>query len=482
MNKVAKLFILILLLGIFLRVYELGEESFWNDEGATGLAMQKYSISEIIHNIKENGQVLPNYYSFDTELPMYYVNIKLWSNLFNSTNEIALRSFSALFSILSIVMIFFLARKLFNNKVALIAMFFASINLTFIEYSQEARSYSYLLFFSLVSVYLLIYSIETKKLRYMIPFFLVNLLLIYSHYLMLFFISFEALYVIYRNLNKNKITRILIASFIIMAILYVPLSLRVINAESNTLQFYGKPNLESIGLFGVAQASWLYPSEEMRSKIHSGTSNFSLYEVSLLFSVIFTALIMGSLFLYGCYLINKEKEYLLLFMFFIPLILGLIVSSFHPSVSVFVPKCFIYIIVPFVILASYGCVNLPSNRKIITFVIILSILPIHAYYENQSKQDFREAAKLVNNEDIYINMESSQVAFEYYYGEKDNVFAVKDKEQLEKYLFNNNQSFWVLLTLTKYSDPNNEIKKFLYENYEFEYYNLFDIDLYHYSP
>src|SRR3989338_4375442 len=101
------------------------------------------------------------------------------------------------------------------------------------------------------------------------------------------------------------------------------------------------------------------------------------------------------------------------------------------------------------------------TKVLIIILIMLSTLPLYAYYTNTDKEQFREAAKIMpQNEAIFINTATAQVAFQYYYGEKDNVIGIKNLSDLKK-RDKNIGSFWLLSTFTKYSDPNESIKKYM---------------------
>ena len=67
--------ILILLLGTFLRLYGLGDESFWTDESATVYA-SKMHPKEIFDNIYHKIVLLPAYFAKGGgEMPTYYIMI-----------------------------------------------------------------------------------------------------------------------------------------------------------------------------------------------------------------------------------------------------------------------------------------------------------------------------------------------------------------------------------------------------------------------
>src|SRR3989338_4507460 len=306
-NRAIYLLILIIFLGAFLRFFEIGSESFWLDEGTTALTIKKHSAWEIIQNVKEKGQILPAYYSYgkyryDEDLPAYYVLLSGWVGAFGMS-EIAFRSFSAIFSILALTAIFYLARYLFDEKTALLATFLSTINLNLLWYSQEARQYSYLLFISLLSVILLLKLIKEGKARHLAGLLVVNAFIIYSHFPWIIFIFFEGLYasyMIYHDYTKKKVLhKKVIAAFLIMALLYLPIIGRALFSETQTTNLYGKPDIAQIAKFGIQLSTWIYPSVGMRQEIYNSTFNFSFFEWSLLFSSIAVAILFGLLFLYG---------------------------------------------------------------------------------------------------------------------------------------------------------------------------------------
>ncbi len=395
-KKTFSLLALILLVGVFLRFYNLGSESFWLDEGTTVMTIKKHSAIEIINNVKEKGQILPEYYlqgeySYDEDLPIYYVLLSGWRNVFGMS-EFALRSFSALLGSLALIAVFYLAKYLFDERIALISTFLSSINLTLLWYSQETRQYSYLLFLSILSVIFLLKAIKEDKIRYFVGLLIVNAFIIYSHFPWLLFIAFEglyALYILYKDYTKEHLVRKkIIVAFLIIALLYLPIIGRAIFSETKTTNLYGKPGIVQIAQFGTQLSSWLYPSVETRQKIYNSTFNFSLNEWVLLLSVILTALILFGFFLIGIKksLYKKESTIFLLFMFFTPVILALVLSWIHPAITIFQLKQMIYIIPAFLILASVGVEKTKFTVPFIIIIIALSLLPICTYYKNIDKE------------------------------------------------------------------------------------------------
>lgn len=478
---------LILLLGTFLRLYNLGKESFWLDEGATALAIKKYGTLGIIKNTYEKGQILPEYYyPYNDDLPFYYVFLSWWVKIFG-TSEFSFRFFSAVLGSLALLLIFYIGKYLFDEKIALLSTFLASINPTLIWYSQETRQYTYLLFLSLISIILLLKSLKEEKAKYVVGFLIFNGIIIYSNFPWLMLIIFEGLFasfIIYKDYTKKRrLHKKTIFAFMIIGLLYLPIIGRAIFTRTNTIEFYGRPGISQLAGFGVQLSSWIYPSESMRQKIYNFPLNFTFYEWALLLSVLLSAVLISLLFLVGIAKSSYKRNsfVFLLLMFFFPVLFALIVSIIHPIVTIFHIKLMLYVIPAYLMFASVGIARTKSGRILIPIIVVLSILPLYAYFANIDKQQFREAAEfLPKNELIFMNIKSAQVPFKYYYGEKDNAIGIADINELQSHL-NNANSFWMLFTFTKYSDPQNKIKKSLDESYRLvEKKQFFDIELLHY--
>ena len=508
-KKVMLVLLLIVLLGSFLRLYKIGSESLWIDEGATALAVKDFGALGILNNTYNCGQIYPvkgvcgsslttlNYSNHNDELPLYFVFLSLWSKL-SGISESSLRFFSAIFGIFSIILVFYLVRLLYGSKIALLVSFLTSINLTLIYYSQEARQYSYLLFLSLLSLIFLLKYTKAGKSKYLLGLLFTNLLIIYSQLTWAVFILFEGIFFIvisFKNYIKKKPTKnpiwaflredknkLLFLSFLLMGILYLAMVGKIVHTTTNTIDMYGRPDIDQFTRFTMQLSTWIYPSEPMRQTIRSFSFDFNLYEWVLFLSVAITAAVTLLLFAYGVKKFYRlENSMVMLLMFFIPLIFAAVFSMIHPAVNIFNLKQVIYIIPAYLTFVSLGALNSKFGKFIILLVIMVNIIPIHAYFVNVHKQEFREASDfLPKNEPIFLNIASSVMSFRYYYGENGNTIPIKNLDELKSHLGNKN-SFWVLLTFTKYSDPKNEIRNFLDKNYQLsEKKNFFDIELLHY--
>ena len=124
----------ILLLGFILRLVSLNQ-SLWLDEAITVLAVKNHSFLQII----------TQYIGGDFHPPGFYLLLNLWTKIFGYS-EVSARFPSVLFGVATIWIVYLLTKKLFSEKVGLLAAFLLAINPLHIYYSQEARMYAFAAF------------------------------------------------------------------------------------------------------------------------------------------------------------------------------------------------------------------------------------------------------------------------------------------------------------------------------------------------
>jgi mannosyltransferase len=122
------IFLFILVLAAFLRFYLLDGQSFWNDEGNSARIAER------------SLQLITAGAAGDIHPPLYYYALHFWRGVFGS-NEVALRSLSAVLGTVLVGLTFLIGRKVFSAGVGLLAAFLVTINPFQIYYSQEVRMY-----------------------------------------------------------------------------------------------------------------------------------------------------------------------------------------------------------------------------------------------------------------------------------------------------------------------------------------------------
>ena len=491
-SKIILFLILIIFLGGFLRFYSIGKQSFWLDESATALAIKKYSLSDTFYNTIKLGQILPDYYNSNLDLPPYYFILKIWSNIFG-INEASLRSFSAIFGVFSIIAVYFLSKELFDKRTGLVASLIFSLNVVMIEYSQEARLYNMLIFIVLLSAYFLIKSLKTSENKYIGAFIIFNIIGIYTHYPFLFFVIFELFFVFfalmkeYTKKRRLKVKKAHVAA-LSLVVFYIPLVYRILKPKLVASHHLGSFSISNILKLFLQLNTWIYPSESLRDKINSLQFNlFSFSEWFLVVSVVLLAILLF-VFVFRNFIKIKnidDNRLFLMFWLVIPSIVAF--SALYKSIMTFGSlKHFIFVVPPYLILAANGLSKL-KGKKFMAFVFItaiLSIAPIYSYYSNPSKPQYREAVRFLesnaDNELIIVNLPSVVVPFNYYSDKLVNVNGANNLEEAER-LSSDKNFLWLVLS-TKYADSDGKIKPYFDKNYKIHESKFFyGVSLYHYT-
>jgi mannosyltransferase len=168
-NKYSVALLVILLIGVFLRVYDLGTQSLWWDESYS-VWISKMGLSQIVATAAAG----------DNHPPLYYLLLHYWTMLFG-TSEVVVRLPSVLFGVLAIPMTYAVGRRLFKEEVGLFAALILAFSTFNIQYSQEARMYSLMLLLVLLSMYFFIRFLQRNTVAVSVGYVLCTTLLLYTH-------------------------------------------------------------------------------------------------------------------------------------------------------------------------------------------------------------------------------------------------------------------------------------------------------------
>jgi 4-amino-4-deoxy-L-arabinose transferase-like glycosyltransferase len=134
---------LLTLAGAILRLFHLGQQSLWYDEG--------YSVYLAAMTLRD----ATLWTARDVVPPLYYHILHFWQGVF-SDSEAAVRSFSALVGTLTIPLVYAVGKELFGRPHGFVAGALVAVSPLYIWYSQEARTYMLLTFLGLLAAYFLL--------------------------------------------------------------------------------------------------------------------------------------------------------------------------------------------------------------------------------------------------------------------------------------------------------------------------------------
>ncbi|HEY9669490.1 MAG TPA: glycosyltransferase family 39 protein, partial [Coleofasciculaceae cyanobacterium] len=157
------LLVVLLVLGLFFRFVNLDRKIYWMDETYTSLRISGYTEAEVAQHLLGKPilgiQDLHQYQRLNSEKsvvdtvsglaaeepqlpPLYFVLVRFWAQLFG-TSVAAIRSFSAVLSVLAFPCIYWLCLELFQSSlVGGLASALLAVSPFQLVYAQEARPYS----------------------------------------------------------------------------------------------------------------------------------------------------------------------------------------------------------------------------------------------------------------------------------------------------------------------------------------------------
>lgn len=225
------IFSLILILAIFLRVYRLDNvpPALFGDEIDVGY--QAYSLWETGRDL--TGRFMPFYIKSLSEFrtPLYIYSAVPFVGIFG-LNEWGVRLPAAFWGIISIIGIFLVARKLFNTRVALIAMFLVSISPWHLQYSRSSFEVTMLLSFIIFGVYFFLLSLTKNRYLFLSVVLLVSSIYIYSTAVAFVpLLSLLLLFIYWKQIWKIKLTNIIFVA-ITGAIILIPVVMSLYTGEA----------------------------------------------------------------------------------------------------------------------------------------------------------------------------------------------------------------------------------------------------------
>lgn len=455
--------VIITIIAGLIRFYNIGVRSIWLDEGIT-VNLASDSVRNIILNRASTG-IHP---------PLYFIFMHFWIRVFGDS-EFALRSFSAILSVLSVPIIYLIASKIFDLPTAIIATILFAFSPFQLYYSQEARMYPLVTFLSLLSLYLLYRwnknDIESKK-RLSLGIIVLNVVSLYTHIYSAFLVILENVYVFFTNFRDWRKLKHWIIYQLIILLLFAPwIYVILINRTPEVYQ--GKQALT----LNVIKNSFI--------EINLGYARSIFAERNLLgylFYFFLALFILGFLPPYG----DREGFFLILLYTFIPFLLLIFISL---EKSFFSARYLSPFVVGYFILLARGIRRFRFYPLVILLLLFVIGTDSLAIYNYNNKLDYvsRPWKKLV--EYMHSKTLDSTVAlittpqmyrpFSYYNRDKIRYVPIDAFGNVPVDIYRGTYTYrnvWLIMAGEEVSDPKLKIKTWLDSNFKMidkvEYYKL----------
>ncbi|MCK4436380.1 glycosyltransferase family 39 protein [bacterium] len=462
MKRVAKkvavpIFIsLILLLGTFLRLHQIGSKSLWLDE-ACSLSRAEKAFLPMIKDIAKN----------DAHPPLYNALLHFW--VYEGRGEGWMRGLSSLFGILTILVIYKFASFLFGRRVGLISALIIAFSSYQVFYAQEARLQTLVTLLILLSLYFFYRSLKEGRTVFWLAFILFTILSLYTFFYSFFILLVENIFFFLNFKRYRNAFKIFIISQIGILLLFLPW----MPVLAQRMQLAGVRHSFSPPFSTLLSNAWRTFSQftlgysvlgESRPEILLGT----LVVLAFLFLSLLRAFKERNL------LLLKQKNILLLLWLFLPLLAALLIPL---KVHSFQSKHIIFASPAYYILIALGLTKLKSHKvsaALLLTLFALNLVSLHIYYlRDFVKEDWRSAAKYVEENSqprdlILFHPNYIGFAFDYYYGGNLPRVGIHEKDILEKSpkLTANWKRIWLVQDFSPVSRPSREVKDWIEENYD----------------
>lgn len=395
------------LMGLFLvsavlRLFQINVQSLWLDEIYTmNMADPANSWKQIYELSTVN----------DPLSVLYFVFLNVWFKLFGYS-ALAARLVSVLFGILSVYWIFRLGKALFDGRTALFAALLLTISPFHIEYSQEARVYSFYMFATLFAFYRLLLFIKTPSSKSAVWYGFSALLMVLCHFFGFFVLASQMVIFIFFAIRFQHVK---MRQYLVLA---------GISALTFTIGYL--PIIPIFIWLTKAKGTWIDPPKyDALVKLFVDFNGGSLWLSSI--SAIFFAFAVFSFILpkdsVNDKLLWKRSDsliFVLLWMlvsFAVPFLL----SIFH--FPIFHKRYMISILPTFLLIEAVGFELLSKSWiKFISSVAVLIISGFvlfgsNGFYAHRHKSDFRAVSDFVlqNNSPKYTVYTSLPYHFDYFY-------------------------------------------------------------------
>ena len=202
--------LVLLLVALVLRFWYIGKTDLGGDESFS-LFMALQSVPDLVRMLCQGDNP-----------PLWELLLHFWVKIFG-ISEVAIRSLSLIFSVLTIIPIYYLGEKHIHRFAGIAASLFYCFSTFSIYLAHECRVYSLIGFATASSVFLFISCIHRPKTFKFILLTIANLMLMYGHYLSVWIIVMEFVIALGINLIRKKIWKPYLLHAAALLVLFAPM-------------------------------------------------------------------------------------------------------------------------------------------------------------------------------------------------------------------------------------------------------------------
>ncbi len=384
------LVLLVVLLGLAVRVYYIGHQSIWGDEGFS-LTVSRLSWRDM------SDQLIRDF----VHPPLHYFSLHAWFSVFGF-GAVQSRMLSACFGTLAVPVAYWLARYLFDARTGLLSAGLLAVSQLAVMYSQEARPYAQLLFFVLCATYCFVVALRERRIVPWCGFVLSTVLMMYTHYHGALVVLSLLLYAAIRRRRYSLPVSWWIGGGIVAGLLYAPwLASGIIEQALHS----PKTLPTELPPWFSTNASTIFSilitfNNSRAAGVLNSAPLWAVAAGGLLLTVpVCAALALLTRPAVGARdVTQRESIIFLLILFLLPVLLVLGISARGVQFDV---RYIAFCAVPYYMLAARGITTLPNKdvrRLVSVLVIAYSGYSLRANYYVPYKENYRDAFAYVAQE------------------------------------------------------------------------------------
>lgn len=358
---------LLLAFALVLRFACLACKPFWSDE-CFSAEIARLSWGNFAHLL----------WWREANMSLYYVLLRLWIHF--GWGESYIRSLSVVIAAATLPAIYWLARQLYDRKVALLSAALLGVNAFHIRYSQEARSYTLFVLLGTLSSAFLVSLIRNPSRRNWIVYVATSILAVYAHFyaLLLLLVQWCVLRYLGRpapSVDNVQLSVALGRAWKTISIVVLPLLIFVAKTGAGPVRWITRPGIRHILSF----------IEHLSGGIH--------WPLAALIALACIAAVTPL----GRELVVRDQPWdtwrvqFLAAWFLGPMVLTIILSFARP---VFLPRYMLFCLPPLLILAAAGMTRIRNTWLFaisIATILLLSLQGVFFVY-GQDYDNERDAS------------------------------------------------------------------------------------------
>ena len=364
----------IFILSALIVLPNIDRESLWLDEIYSATASLKVSSIYVMFT---------DYIFNDVHPPLYQSLLYFWGKI-TSGSDFEIRLLSYIFILVSFSASYFLLKKYYTKKIAILFVAISAFNPAVVYYAQEARSYA--LLYGLTNILVVLFYIiinnirDNKKIEknFLITYAILGVLVCYTHlfgYIIIFSLSSVAL--LYSvGFKRKNITASLFAASVFMAVMGVAWLLIHFNygviADKTQGGFWVKNNFPG----NILSFRYLFLGNSY------GEAGFAIAFIGFILSP-------------SAFMCALKKYLVILFPAILVIVTALLVSFHTPIIT----QRNLIVIIPLVILFMTLIFDEMYNQKKIFIMICISFFVASSVESssNYQKQNWKDASQYIEN-------------------------------------------------------------------------------------